>query len=251
MSERHEFDSVKDHGGSGTTALVWEQQVRALLERVSQNEIDVHEKLAPKLVDYCLAVAEWSERAGLVSPKDLPLLVSKHIGASLGPLMVERAKAGDRWVDVGAGAGLPGFVIKLCRPELDMTLVDSSRKKTVFLEWARNKLDVQGLAIIEARIESLHLHGLDREEPESGEGADRRQVFDVVLMRAVAPLRRAIPLLSRITAKGSRLLTFKGPSWQSELREAEEVLSREGWAFDSATQIPWAMPKILRFTREL
>jgi 16S rRNA (guanine527-N7)-methyltransferase len=215
-----------------TAAVDWAGQIERLLARVEPHGVPTAAGTADRLAAYCAAVAEAAAWAGLVSPKDIPLLVEKHVAPSIGPLLVERPVAAARWIDVGTGGGFPGMVIKLCRPTLDITLLDSSRKKTIFLERFRRQLAMRDLRIVEARVEECP------------------GTYDVILMRAMAPLSRALPLLDSVSGTGSRLLTFKGPGWEDELAAAQQVLGQHRWRYDGAHEIPWARPRLLKMVRD-
>ncbi len=227
-----------------------------------------------RLEAYCRALLNWSPRAGLVSAKDMPNLVRTHLGASLGPLLIKPPRTGECWIDVGTGGGLPGLVLKLCRPDLDMTLVDSSRKKTIFLERVRELLEVKRLAVIQARAETLRLPSMEEFAEESaekglaqrvvggsvsegsplargpkGEGNASADRFETILMRAVAPLSKALSLIDGIAAPGTTLITYKGMEWETEAEAARPVMDQLGWRLEEALQIPWAPPKLLRLKR--
>jgi 16S rRNA (guanine527-N7)-methyltransferase len=239
-------------------SLEWAHQVERLLARIEAHGVSCAEGAGGRLVAYCKAVAEATGWLGLVSPKDVPLLVEKHVAPSIGPLFVEPPASGARWIDVGTGGGFPGMVIKLCRPNLDITLVDSSRKKTIFLERVRSELAMEDLKILEARAEELPVFAGLREQAAPGSDstiaarpeAKTPEAFDVILMRAVASLPRALPLVDSIADSGTRLLTFKGPAWDEELAAAREVLNRHRWRYDGTYKIPWARPRILKIVKD-
>ena len=229
--------------------------MKDVLQRVSACGVVIDPEGAVRLETYCRLVQEWSERAGLVSPNDLQEFAGKHVAASLGPLLVAPVRADSNWVDVGSGAGLPGMVIKICRPELEMTLIDSSRKKTIFLEGVRDRLGMNGLRVLQARVESVVWGESGDVVPghpalaRASTTLEPGRPYDVVLMRAVAPLARSLPLLNGIAASGCRLVTFKGASWRSEVEAARVQMEQTGWVLVEARQIPWAAPKLLVLER--
>lgn len=237
-----------DRAKSGTRAKLWSRQIGDLLKQAEAHGVRCAPGSSARLEAYCGAVSSWAKRAGLVSKGDLPFLVQKHIAASLGAFLLEAPARDEQWIDVGTGGGFPGMVLKLCCPDLHIVLLDSSRKKVIFLEWVRDKLAVRDLEIIEARVEALGLsEGPDIPKAlEEGHGSRR---FDVILLRAVAPLARALPLIDGIAGTNARLLTFKGAKWEEEVAAASDLLTLQGWSLESTLQIPWAPPKILRFVR--
>ncbi|MCK4305072.1 MAG: 16S rRNA (guanine(527)-N(7))-methyltransferase RsmG [Candidatus Eisenbacteria sp.] len=226
----------------------WAEQIERLLTCVSESGISCAPGAVARLEAYCRAVCDWTKRTGLVAPADLPLLVQKHVGPGLGPLLLETPEPCDRWIDVGTGGGFPGMVLKLCRPDLRMTLLDSSRKKTIFLERVKEQLEVADLEVVEARVEALHLSDGPLADQIAGNGG-RFPAFEVILMRAVAPLGRALPLIEGIAGADTRFLTFKGKTWEEELAKAQPVLTKMGWKHEATVQIPWAQPKILKLVR--
>jgi 16S rRNA (guanine527-N7)-methyltransferase len=235
----------------------WRQQIGVLLQSIAKQGVVVDGGAADRLEAYCRAVAEWSDRAGLVSPADLEHLVEKHVAPSIGALLVCSPRPGARWADVGTGAGLPGLVVKLCRPDLYMTLIESSRKKTIFLERVRADLGVPLLEIMETRVESLSMrrtpgvHGSPLGRDGTGLDDGMAPAHEVILMRAVANLGRSLELIDSIAVHGCKLLTFKGSAWRSEVEAAQSTLVQRGWVFVGAYEIPWAPPKVLVLERVL
>ncbi|MDP9022960.1 MAG: 16S rRNA (guanine(527)-N(7))-methyltransferase RsmG [Actinomycetota bacterium] len=146
----------------------------------------------------------------LLSPRGLGELETRHIPEALA--LAELLPGGPALVDVGSGAGLPGMVIALARPDLDVTLVESTGKKARFLERAAADLDL-GVVVVNARIE-----------------ADRSLAgrFDLATARAVAPLDRLVEWVVPVLRPGGRLYAVKGERWRSELGAAGAALRDVG-----------------------
>jgi 16S rRNA (guanine527-N7)-methyltransferase len=212
-----------------------------MLERVREYGVPCPPDCAEGLAVFCRELVSWSSTTGLIGPHEQARLVDLHIAASLGPLLLEPPQPGEAWADLGTGAGLPGLVIKICRPEIPMALVDSSRKKTIFLERVVDRLGLKDVKVIESRIEALH--------PSPGGQTTLDPPWDVILMRAVAGLAKSLEWLAGVSRPGSRLLTYKGPAWRTELASSESAISMLGWKFVDQIQIPWAPPKLLRLRR--
>jgi 16S rRNA (guanine527-N7)-methyltransferase len=220
---------------SHAAAQRWPEQIVRILADVQRHGVALDPRAAEGLLCYCHELSRWNDRSGLVSPHDLPFLVEKHIAASLGPLLLAEPRPGDRWIDVGTGAGLPGMVIKLCRPELQMTLLDANRKKTLFLEHVIENLPAvyrEGLCVMEQRAEQLCDDG-----------------YRVILMRAVGALSKSLPYLKGIAPAGIRLVTFKGERLDEELAAAHARMKRLGWVIEARRGIPWAKPTLLCLKR--
>jgi 16S rRNA (guanine527-N7)-methyltransferase len=115
-------------------------------------------------------------------------------------------------IDIGTGAGFPGLPIRIMRPLLRMTLVDSSRKKTVFLKHLVKCLGLQGVEVLWARAEAL------------GQDPAHRERYDVVLARAVADLAVLAEYCLPLCRKGGRFVAQKGAEIHDELQEAQTAI---------------------------
>lgn len=150
----------------------------------------------------------------LLSPRGLDELEVRHFPESLA--FSARLPTGPRLLDVGSGGGLPGIVIAAARPDLEVHLLDSTRKKTDFLSEACSTL---GLAV------EVH-HG----RAEELAGGPLGRTFDLVTARAVAPLDRLVAWAAPFLKVGGQLHAIKGERWSEELTEAESELRRVGLA---------------------
>ncbi|MGH3344587.1 MAG: 16S rRNA (guanine(527)-N(7))-methyltransferase RsmG [Carbonactinosporaceae bacterium] len=146
---------------------------------------------------------------GLIGPREVPRLWERHL---LNCVVVHELIPRDAAVwDVGSGAGLPGIVLAIARPDLEVTLLEPLLRRTRFLEECIADLELNHVTIVRGKAEHV---------PE--------RVADVVTARAVAPLERlascALPLL-RSTGE---LLALKGEAARKELRTAEGALHQLG-----------------------
>lgn len=123
---------------------------------------------------YLSELTRWNEKVNLTGTRAEREIVVKHFLDSLTPLAVLDTK-GAKWVDVGTGAGFPGLVLKIARPELNMTLVEASEKKVTFLHHIIGSLGLTGISVIHDRLERLS-------------GPTWEKAFDLVTTRALDPL---------------------------------------------------------------
>lgn len=152
-----------------------------------------------------LLVHEGLQR-GLIGPREVERLWSRHLVncAVIGELIPSRA-----WVvDIGSGAGLPGIVLSIHRPDVDVTLVESRRRPAVFLDECVDALGLSSASVQRARAEELA-------------GTIRA---DIVTARAVASLPRLAEWSFPLLAPGGELLAIKGESAETELAEARSRL---------------------------
>ena len=116
--------------------------------------------------------------------------------------------AGKRAIDVGTGAGIPGMIMKIALPDLQMTLLDSIGKRTNFLIEVANELELTGLEVINGRAENL------------GQERGHREQYDVVVARAVARLAELAELTIPFAKIGGTVILPKSQGVQDEVAEA-------------------------------
>lgn len=148
---------------------------------------------------------------GLIGPREVPRLWDRHL-VNCGRLAGELA-AGDRVADVGSGAGLPGVVIAILRPDVELTLIEPLLRRSVFLEEVVDSLGLTHVTVRRARAELC---------------TDLVGSLDSVLARAVAPLDRLAGWTVPLLRPGGRVLALKGASAADELAAARPALLRLG-----------------------
>ncbi|MCP4726045.1 MAG: 16S rRNA (guanine(527)-N(7))-methyltransferase RsmG, partial [bacterium] len=137
--------------------------------------ISAGEKRIGLLIRYSELIFEWNKKAGLISKNDTGKIIERHIFESLLLTMQECISGKVRLLDMGTGAGLPGIPLKIWNDEIDLVLVESNRKKVLFLEHAAETLDLGNTDVLCTRIEDL------------GRDPAFKGSFDIVTARALAP----------------------------------------------------------------
>ena len=147
---------------------------------------------------------------GLIGPREVPRLWDRHLMncAVLGRTL----PAGASVCDIGSGAGLPGLVLAIARPDLQITLVEPLLRRTTFLAEVVEALGLEQVRVHRGRADSLH-------------GTER---FDVVTSRAVAPLGRLLDWSMPLVAPTGSLIALKGSSVQDEILAASSKLASWG-----------------------
>lgn len=151
---------------------------------------------------------------GLIGPREVPRLWERHLlnCAVITDLMPE----GSSVCDIGSGAGLPGLVVAIRRPDLNLTLVEPLLRRTTFLELAVSRMGLHNVTVHRGRAEDMH------GEPKWAEG------FDVVTSRAVAPMERLARWSLPLVRTGGLFLAMKGASAEEELAGAAKLVRRLG-----------------------
>ena len=168
------------------------------------------------LTRYVQLLAGAGVERGLIGPRETPRLWERHIlnCAVVAPLIA----AGSVVDDVGSGAGLPGMVLALVRPDLEVTLVEPLLRRATFLTEVVEELETGNVRVERARAEDLAARVR----------AGQRRPADVVTARAVAPLDRLGEWCLPLLREGGELLALKGESAPAEVAAAREGLGRVG-----------------------
>jgi 16S rRNA (guanine527-N7)-methyltransferase len=172
----------------------------------------------PQAEAFAALLAGPAVERGLMGPRETPRLWERHLVncALLGEIVPEGAAV----CDVGSGAGLPGLVLALSRPDLSVTLVEPLLRRCRFLEEAVASLGLGQVRVLRARAEELHDDASTATLTPDGRG------FDVVTSRAVAPLPRLLDWSMPLVRAGGVLAAMKGASAAQELVDAAPALRR-------------------------
>ncbi|MEU8223372.1 16S rRNA (guanine(527)-N(7))-methyltransferase RsmG [Kribbella sp. NPDC048915] len=180
---------------------------------VSRETPPLVEKLFPRaavrLSAYAELLATEGTLRGLIGPREVPRLWDRHL---LNCAVVERIIPESASVaDIGTGAGLPGIVLAIVRPDLQVDLVEPLLRRTTFLQEAVDSLELHNATVVRARAENL--------PPAS---------YDVVTSRAVAPLAKLARWCLPLCIEGGLMLAMKGASAEEELDASERELMKLG-----------------------
>ena len=187
---------------------------------LTTEQLERFARLADRLI-------EWNARFNLttiIEPRDI---VIKHFLDSLSVMRAIPAQA-KRIIDVGAGAGLPGFPIKIARPDVSLVLVEATRKKCEFLEAMIKDLKVYNVFVVNARAEDV------------GQDPDHREYYDVAVARAVADLPVLAEYLLPLVKVGGVAVAQKSKKVDEEIERADTAILLLGGL--NAEVIPVTVP---------
>jgi len=159
-----------------------------------------------------LARNEVMNLTALTEPRDVAL---KHFADSLMLLQYCAIPENASVIDVGTGAGFPGLVLKIARPDIRLTLLDSLQKRLLFLDEVCEALGLEGVNTVHSRAED-------------GARTALRDSFDVAVARAVAPLNVLCEYCLPYVRQGGRFLAMKGRSAAEELLDAQSAVEQLG-----------------------
>jgi 16S rRNA (guanine527-N7)-methyltransferase len=188
-------------------------------------DIDLKPWQLSAVVTYMQELEIWNKRYSLTAIDDTAEVRVKHFLDSFSCYRVMRDTPVKKVVDVGTGAGFPGLPLKLLLPDMQLTLVDSVRKKTDFCEHIVETLALKGVEIVRDRAERL------------GQEESYRETYDWAIARAVAQLSELAEYLLPLVKVGGNMLAMKGSSGPQEAQEAQEALEILGGRLQQLDQL--------------
>jgi 16S rRNA (guanine527-N7)-methyltransferase len=169
--------------------------------------LDLSAEKQQRLLDYMALIQKWNKVYNLTALRDPADMLSHHLLDSLtaiAPLMRHTQGQAIRVLDVGSGGGLPGVVLAICMPELDVSCVDTVAKKAAFVQQVAVSLKLSNLRGIHARVESL------------------TDPYQVICSRAFASLPDFVTWSSSALAEGGVWMAMKGKHPQEEINALPE-----------------------------
>jgi len=134
------------------SSMVTSQHAQELSRGAQQLGVDLSESQHSQLLAYLALLIKWNKAYNLTAVRDPDEMVSRHL---LDSLSVVPFIAGERWLDVGSGGGMPGIPLAILFPEMKVTVLDSNGKKTRFLTQVKLELKLDNLEVIHSRVESF------------------------------------------------------------------------------------------------
>ncbi len=179
---------------------LWQELARG----VAQLSLEVTPEAQQKLLSYLALLQKWNKVYNLTAIRQPEQMVSHHLLDSLAVLPYLWP---GRWLDVGCGAGLPGLVLALMRPDWNFTLLDSNSKKTSFVQQAAIELGLNNVSVCCARVESWQAEGK----------------FDGIISRAFAETSDFTARTRHLLAQEGRWVAMKGAPEQELERLPSDV----------------------------
>jgi 16S rRNA (guanine527-N7)-methyltransferase len=159
---------------------------------------------------YLSELKKWNKAYNLTGLKEDKDIIIKHFFDSL--LYLKALPDGEiKVADIGTGAGFPGIPIKIIRPEIDIYLIEPSRKKSAFLRHIIRQLRLKKTEVIEKRIEEIRLN------------QELAELVDVAVTRALFSIKDFMKKASHIVKEGGILILNKGPKVDEELNKLKDV----------------------------
>ncbi len=189
-------------------------------ETIKPFEINIDEDAFARLDKFAELLIETNKSFNLTAIKEPDDVTVKHFADCLAIFKYVDIPENAKIIDVGTGAGFPGLVLKLARPDINMTFLDSTKKKLGFIENVLNECGVKG--------ETLHMRA-----EEAAQLSKYREQFDFATARAVA----ALPVLSEyclpFVKQGGSFVSMKSAESNEEMEAAKKAISILGGKIES------------------
>ena len=173
-------------------------QAALLAAGVAEMGLDVSPEAQQKLLQYLSLLNKWNKVYNLTAVRDPLEMVTLHLLDSLSVLPYIKTK---NLLDVGSGGGLPGIVLAICKPELQVTTIDTVQKKAIFMRQVKGELGLNNLEVVHARVENY--------QPS--------EKFAAIISRAFSELALLVKLTQHLLAENGQWLAMKGQAPQQEL----------------------------------
>jgi 16S rRNA (guanine527-N7)-methyltransferase len=178
-----------------------------LKQGLTELKLSCSEKQVRTFLTYLSELKKWNRAYNLTGLKTDDDIIIKHFLDSL--LYIKALPSPPfHMADIGVGAGFPGLPVKIMAPEIELTLVESSRKKASFLRHIVRILDLTRVTVLEERIEHL--------------GSEFGQSFDTIVSRATFSIREFLTVACPYVRPGGTLILNKGAKVRDELIELEK-----------------------------
>ncbi|MDL1960774.1 MAG: 16S rRNA (guanine(527)-N(7))-methyltransferase RsmG [Deltaproteobacteria bacterium] len=174
-------------------------------------------ELVTSLRVYIEELHSWNQHTNLTGLKTMEEMAIKHIGDTLTLIRVLPEDV-HHVLDIGTGPGVPGFILKLFRPDLEIVLVDAVRKKVSFLNTMIAKIGLKGIWAEHCRVSPKDI---PRHSPPEG--------FDIIVSQAVGPLDELARMARPLMSANGLVIAMKGPKIDEELEGKIGYLQRHGW----------------------
>lgn len=186
-----------------------------LLEDAAKLGISVTDEMLSRFEKLAFLLVEQNKTMNLTAITDPDGIAVKHFADSISALSAADFPQGAKVLDVGTGAGFPSIPLLIARPDLDMTMIDSTAKK---LKYVASAVESLGLT-----AEVLHTRA-----EEAGQNKEYREKFDIVCSRAVAALNVLCEYCLPFVKVGGVFLAMKGAKAQEEIADAKAAIKTLG-----------------------
>lgn len=181
-------------------------QTVLLARGIAEMGLNVSRETQEKLLAYLALLQKWNKVYNLTAIRDPLEMVTLHLLDSLSVLPYVKTK---NLLDVGSGGGLPGIVLAICKPDLQVTTIDTVQKKAIFMRQVKGELGLSNLEVVHGRVENYQPH----------------EKFEVIISRAFSEIALFIKLTQHLLTENGQWLAMKGQVPHDEFKDFGAKLS--------------------------
>ncbi len=160
-------------------------------------DLDLDSSYADKLLEFVYLLEKWNKTYNITAIRDLKQMIILHV---IDSASVYRYLSGKTIIDIGTGGGIPGIIFAILNPDLKVTLLDSSQKKTRFLRFVQRQMKLDNISVVCERVEKYR--------PKTS--------YDVVISRAFSEVGNYLSIAGHLCGNNGRVYAMKGPRVESE-----------------------------------
>lgn len=217
-------------------SLLSKQQILSVLNnsKLELRDVQFSDEMIDRFQEFCSILQRWNEKINLTSEKDALSILEKHVFDSLQYL--RWLDSSHKTLDIGSGAGFPGIPIKIIHPDLDLTLIESQRKRCNFLREVIRSLELDRIEVAEGRAESFFNQKTFSEK------------FDRVFFRGFSSLEACLATGLPFLKTSGKIILKKGPedmpdSTHETLQNARIIESKEVEGFEGQGSLMMVVEK--------
>lgn len=188
-----------------------EEFSRLIIDYGQKIKIEFNEKQIKQFYTYMNLLLEWNEKINLTAIIEPSDIILKHFIDSI--TINKYIKENSNLADIGTGAGFPGIPLKIIRPDLNITLVDSLNKRIKFLDEVISQLELKKIYTVHSRVEDF------------GKNKKYRESFDYVTARAVANLSVLSEYLIPLVKLNGDCICMKGSEVNEEINSSKNAIN--------------------------
>lgn len=208
---------------SGRRIFVESEKFKSVLvEKAKLIGVEITESQAEKFYTYMCLLLEWNEKMNLTAITDPMEVIIKHFIDSI--TISKEIEKDKKVIDIGTGAGFPGIPLKIIRPDISVTLLDSLNKRITFLNAVIEALKLENIDAVHGRIEEL------------GKNKKYREQYDYATSRAVANLPVLSEYMLPMVKVGGKCICMKGANVEEEILEAKKAIQILGGKIEKADE---------------
>lgn len=182
-------------------------QADLLATGIAEMGLSVSRETQERLLAYLALLHKWNKVYNLTAVRDPLEMVTLHL---LDSLSVLPHISSSSLLDVGSGGGLPGVVLAICKPDLQVTTIDTVQKKAIFMRQVKGELSLSNLQVVHARVE----------------GYQPAEKFEAIISRAFSDIALLVKLTQHLLMQDGRWLAMKGQVPHEELKDLDVRLNK-------------------------